>query len=296
MNIFVMILMTTLTSEIELEWFDLNSIKVLINQLPSKAISFGLRILLAAIVLIVGLQLIKLVRKIFKKFMIRVNADKGATQFLDSLIHVLLLIVLVIIIARSFGMDATSVVAILGSAGIAIGLALQGSLSNLAGGILILLLKPFAIGDYIKENTNGNEGTVLKIQVFYTTLTTIDGKIVVLPNGTLANNSIVNYSAAEKRRIDIKVGISYDADMKQAKLLLMNLINQESLILDDERIVFVSELGESAVELTTRFWTKPENYFKVLWKLTEEAKNVFDENNISIPYPQLDLHVKNKNE
>jgi len=279
----------------EFDWFDLNMIKETINQLPSKAISFGIRILLAAIVLIIGLQLIRIVRKIFKKFMARIDADKGAIQFLDSLIHVILIIVLVIIIARSFGMDATSVVALLGSAGIAIGLALQGSLSNLAGGILILLLKPFLVGDYIKENTNGNEGTVIKIQIFYTTLTTIDGKIVVLPNGTLANNSMINYSAAKKRRIDIKVGVSYDANIKLAKDVLFDLITHEPLILEEERVVFVSNLGDSSVDLNIRFWTKPEDYFTMLWKITEETKNVLDKNKITIPFPQLDLHLLNEN-
>lgn len=275
--------------------FKMELIKEMINQLPSKILSFGIRILFAAIVLLIGLQVIKLILRFFKKFMIRIKADKGATQFLESLIHVVLIIVLVFIIASSFGMDATSVVAILGSAGIAIGLALQGSLSNLAGGILILLLKPFLVGDYIHEDSHGNAGTVTKIQIFYTTLTTFDGKIVVLPNGSLANNSIINYSAAKKRRIDISVGISYDANIKHAKDILINLINSDELVLkDQETVVFVSKLGESAVELNLRFWTKPEHYFNVLWKITEETKNVLEKNGIHIPYPQIDLHFSNK--
>jgi small conductance mechanosensitive channel len=281
--------------EVDLGWFDFNSIKKVINQLPSKALSFGLQVVLAIVVLLIGLQIIKLIRKIFRKFMLRIDADKGVTQFLGSLLHVLLVIVLIYIIANAFGVASTSAVAILGSAGIAIGLALQGSLSNLAGGILILLLKPFEIGEYILEDSNGNSGTVTKIQIFYTTLTTIDGKIVVIPNGKLANNSITNYSDAKKRRIDIKVGISYDANIKQAKEILNNLINNECLILnEEEKIVFVSNLGDSSVDLNLRFWTEPKDYFTVLWKMNEEIKNVLDENKISIPYPQMDLHLKNE--
>lgn len=263
-------------------------------ELPSQAMNLGIRILLAALVLLIGLQLIKLVRKIFSRFMKRVEADAGATQFLDSLIHVLLIVILCFIIAGLFGMDAASIVAIIGSVGIALGLALQGSLSNLAGGVLILLLKPFEVGDYIKEDSNGNEGTVKKIQIFYTTLNTFDGKTVVLPNGNLVNNSITNFSDTNMRRIDVTVGISYDADIKKAKEALYNLILKEERILNDqERSVLVTSLGDSSVNLVVRFWTKPEDYFTMLWKMTEEVKLELDRIQVNIPYPQMDIHVLN---
>lgn len=261
-------------------------------ELPSQALNLGLRIVFAALVLLVGLQLIKLVRKIFNRFMKRVEADAGATQFLDSLIHVLLIIVLVFIIAGLFGMDAASIVAIIGSVGVAIGLALQGSLSNLAGGVLILLLKPFEVGDYIKEDSCGNEGTVTKIQIFYTTLKTFDGKTVVLPNGNLANNSMTNYSDTNMRRVDITVGIAYDADIKEAKNAIHDLLLKEDLILEDqESSVVVSNLGDSSVDLFVRFWTKPEDYFTMLWKMTEEIKLELDRIEVNIPFPQMDIHV-----
>lgn len=279
-------------NELGLMELSIENIQESLAQLPSQALNLGIRIVFAALLLLIGLQLIKLARKIFIRFMKRVEADAGATQFLDSLIHVLLIIVLIFIIARLFGVDAASIVAVIGSLGIALGLALQGSLSNLAGGVLILLLKPFEIGDYIKEDSNGNEGTVSKIQIFYTSLKTFDGKTVVLPNGTLANNSITNYSDTNMRRVDVSVGISYDADIKAAKDALYQLIlNEELALVDQERIVIVTNLGDSSVDLIVRFWTKPEDYFKTLWEMTEKVKLELDRINISIPYPQMDVHV-----
>ena len=178
----------------ELEDFtkELNELEKFLNTLPEKALRLGIRVLFAAILLFIGSKVITILRKIVKRSLEHAKAEVGIIQFLDSLIKGALYSILVLIIAENFGFDAAGVVALLGSAGVTIGLAMQGSLSNLAGGVLILLLKPFRVGDFIMESSQGNEGTVLEIGIFYTKLTTIDGKIIVLPNGNLANNSITN--------------------------------------------------------------------------------------------------------
>ncbi len=279
-------------SDNELLLFSKDAIQNAFDTIPQKLMDFGFRVLISIVLLLVGLQLIKLIRKIFAKFMKKIKADQGVAQFLDSFIRISLVILLIIMIARSFGVDAATIVAIIGSAGLAIGLALQGSLSNLAGGILILLMKPFVVGDYISEDGSGKSGTVTNMQIFYTTLTTFDGKIVVIPNGALANHAITNFSTAKKRRVDVLVGISYQSDIKLAKQLAEELMKQEEMILqDEEKVVFVGDLGESSVNLNLRFWTEPANYFAVLWKMTEEIKLLYDEHGVSIPFPQMDLHI-----
>ena len=199
--------------EIAEEEINIGLIEQFFSELPDKLLRFGVRVLLAIIVFFVGAKLIKIVRKMVKKSLLRGNAEQGVIQFLDSFIKAALYIVLILFIGSGFGIDAASVVALLGSAGVAIGLAIQGSLSNLAGGVLILLLKPFKVGDYIKEDTGRNEGTVDEIQLFYTRLVTPENKIIVLPNGNLSNASLTNVTYAPDRRLDIKVGISYKADM-----------------------------------------------------------------------------------
>ena len=217
--------------------------------LPEKALSLGFRVLISIIIFVIGVQLIKLIRKILKKALQRGSADIGVVQFLDSFTKAVLYILLVFMIGENFGLDAASVVALIGSAGVAIGLALQGSLSNFAGGVLILLLKPFRVGDYIIEDNKGNEGTVSEIELFYTKLLTPDDKMIILPNGTLANTSLTNVTATKKRRIDILVGIAYDADIKKAKEVLFALLEKDNVLLkEEEKSVFVSELGDSAVD------------------------------------------------
>lgn len=281
-------------SEITEEEIDIGLIEQFFSELPDKAFRFGIRVLLAIVVFFIGVKLIKLVRKMVKKSLLRGNAEQGVVQFLDSFIKVALYIVLVLFIASGFGVDATSVVALLGSVGVAIGLAIQGSLSNLAGGVLILLLKPFKVGDYIKEDTSGNEGTVEEIQLFYTRLVTPENKIIVLPNGNLSNASLTNVTYAPDRRMDIKVGISYKADIKKAKEVLLEvLINDEHVLKEKEQIVYVDELADSAVILGIRCWFKNEEYWEGKWRITEKVKYALDENEIEIPYPQMDVHVDN---
>lgn len=275
----------------------MNALEKFIAELPEKGLNLGIRVLFAALILIVGFKIIKMIRKILKKSLTRASVEIGVIQFLDSLLNIALDIVLALIVASNFGFDATSIVALLGSAGVTIGLALQGSLSNLAGGILILLLKPFRVGDYIIEDSNGNQGTVKEIGIFYTKLQTGDNKVVILPNGTLANNSITNFSEAHLRRVDITVGISYTADIKKAKEILQRILNADADVKQDNtKKVFVDSLGASEVVLGLRAYCENAKYWDVKWRLLETIKLTFDEEGIEIPYQQLDVHIVKQDE
>lgn len=256
-------------------------------------ITFGLKVLAALVAFFIGRLVIRWIRKIVRRSFERSGADKGVEQFVDSLLKYGLYALLVFSLISSLGFDTTSVAAVLASGGVAIGLALQGSLSNFAGGVLILLLKPFVVGDYIIEDTNGKEGTVKEIQIFYTKLSTIDNKTIVIPNGMLTNNSITNATAKDERQLDLRVGISYDADIRQAKSVIENLLIKDECIIKNEQInVFVHELADSAVVLGIRAWVKNEEYWTTRWRLLEEIKLLLDENGIEIPYPQMTVHVQ----
>ena len=263
-----------------------------LSQLPERALNLGLRILLAVIFFLLGIHLIKFIRKIIRKSMKRANAELGVIQFVDSFLKASFYALLVMLLASAFGVDAASVVAVLGSAGVAIGLAVQGSLSNLAGGVLILALKPFKVGDYIRESYSEKEGTVTEIQIFYTKLLTPDNQTVVLPNGNLANNSLVNVTTQEARRMDISVGISYQADLKRAKEVLNAILaGDEAVLKDRDMLVYVSELSSSCVMLGVRCWFKQEDFWAGKWRITENCKLALDENGIKIAYNQLDVHL-----
>jgi small conductance mechanosensitive channel len=265
----------------------------LIQSLPEKALNLGIRIVLALIFFAVGTWMIKIARKLIRKSMDRAGAETGVKQFVDSFIKAALYVILVFFIASYFGLDAASIVALLGSAGVAVGLAVQGSLSNLAGGVLILLLKPFVVGDYIKEGSGGKEGTVTEIHIFYTRLLTFENQVVILPNGNLANTSITNYSSGKIRRADITVGISYRADLQKAKEILLEVLkNDEKTMKDKEMTVFVDELAASSVNLGVRCWFANEDYWQGKWRLTENCKLALDKAGIEIPYSQVDVHLK----
>jgi small conductance mechanosensitive channel len=271
---------------------DPGAIEKFFSELPEKAMNMGLRIVLALVVFLLGVQVIKLVRKLVKKSLVRGKVDVGVQQFTDSFLKTVLYILLIFMIAGGFGVDAASVVALLGSAGVAIGLAVQGSLSNLAGGVLILILKPFLVGDYIIDE-GGKEGTVTEIQLFYTKLLTPDNRTVVLPNGTLANGSLVNITTDKYRRCDISVGISYGSDIRVAREALMDLLSGDSAVLKDREMrVVVDSLGDSAIQLIIRCWFTNEEYWDGRYRLTEGVKYALDRAGIQIPYPQLDVHVQ----
>lgn len=271
---------------------DPGAIEKFFSELPEKAMNMGLRIVLALVVFLLGVQVLKLVRKLVKKSLVRGKVDVGVQQFTDSFLKTVLYILLIFMIAGGFGVDAASVVALLGSAGVAIGLAVQGSLSNLAGGVLILILKPFLVGDYIIDE-GGKEGTVTEIQLFYTKLLTPDNRTVVLPNGTLANGSLVNITTDKYRRCDISVGISYGSDIRVAREALMDLLSGDSAVLKDREMrVVVDSLGDSAIQLIIRCWFTNEEYWDGRYRLTEGVKYALDRAGIQIPYPQLDVHVQ----
>lgn len=270
---------------------DKNAIEKFIGELPDKALRFGVKVVLAILTFIVGVWIIRLIRKIIHKAFLRANTDKGVMQFTESFVKIALYAILIMVIATSFGVQAASFVAVLGSAGVTVGLALQGSLSNFAGGILILLVKPFVNGDYIVAC--GEEGTVTNIDMCYTKLTTPDERIVVLPNGILANTTIINNTTTPDRRVDFVVSIAYESDIKKAKELILDVLKNENVVLKDRDIVvYISELAAHSVDLGIRFYTENAYYISSKGIILEKIKEVFDKNHIEIPYQQLDVHMK----
>jgi small conductance mechanosensitive channel len=262
-----------------------------LKNLPEKALTFGVRILAAFVIFLIGVQVIKLLRKLIKKTMERAHADNGAVRFMDSFSKAALYVVLVFLIANFCGVDAAGIIALLGSAGVAIGLAIQGSLSNLAGGVLLLILHPFRVGDYITTDS-GHEGTVDEVQIFYTKLKTPDNKVIVLPNGQLSNNSLINATASKHRRLDMTVGISYQADIRKAKDILLQLIQTDPAVCKERDMqVFVDSLGDSSINMGIRCWFHREDFLEGKWRLNENIKYALDEAGIEIPLPQLDVHI-----
>lgn len=264
----------------------------LINQLLPGVLGFLLNVVIALVLLLVGRKLIKMILKFLNRSFERAGTDLSLRGFLNSLIKVALYAVLIMIIADQVGIPTTSFLAVLGSAGLAIGMALQGSLANFAGGVLILFLKPFRVGDYIVEDSKGNEGTVEAIDLFYTHLVTVDNRRIVIPNGTLANTSLTNVSAKSIRRLDLKVGISYSADLKKAKELLKQILDGREKVLKNQDItIYVDSLGDSSVNIGFRSWVNAADYWTEKWAILEQVKLTFDENGIEIPFNQLDVHV-----
>lgn len=255
----------------------------------------GPEILLAIIVLIVGLFLIKRFSKWGEKRMNKRHVDPSLIPFLIGTVRFLLIVLLLISVASMVGIHSASFIAVLGAAGLAIGLALQGSLSNFAGGVLILLFKPFRVGEYIEGQ--GTSGTVEKIEILYTTLKTPDNKMIVIPNGPLANSVTTNYSRHDTRRCDFTFGISYDSNIKKArKVILDTLQSDERVFKDPAPVVVLQSLGDSAVNLVTRVWLKSSDLWDVFFEKQEEIKEAFDANNISMPFPQRDIHIIDQTE
>lgn len=249
-------------------------------------------IVIAAIFLLVTFRVLNSFMKLLKKSFSRSNMEETVAGFLVSLIQTIIRAVLILTAASIVGFEITSFLTVLGSAGVAIGLALQGSLSNFAGGVLILILKPFQVGDYIVEDNKNNEGTVIAIDIFYTKLLTIDNKTVVIPNGILSNTSLTNVTKQDKRRLDLRFGIDYSEDIKRVKDVLLEIMKQEERILPGEEIkIYVEELGDSAIQIGVRVWITMEDYWDVKWALLEKVKCRFDEEKITIPYNHLNVTV-----
>lgn len=259
------------------------------NWLPALS-GFALDLLAAVFILVIGFKAVGAVRRMAERSFARMEMELSLRKFLLSLIQVVLYAVLIFMAAERIGIQSSSIIALLGSAGVTLGLALQGSLSNFAGGVLILLMRPFKVGDYIVSQYG--EGTVAVIGLVYTTLNTTDNKTVVIPNGSLSNSPITNATAEKFRRLDLTVGISYQADLKKAKDILLDIYTSHPKVLKDHPIqVFVDQLADSAVIIGGRGWTATDDYWQTRWDITEEIKLRLDEAGIEIPFNQMDVHV-----
>lgn len=285
---------TIITESLEnLQKVDKNVIQEYLEGIVPDLINFAVQILLAVLLYLVGKRVISFIRKFLRRSLERRSVDIGVRQFLDSVSKYSLYAILWLMILTLFGITTASVIALLGSAGLTLGLALQGSLANFAGGVLILLLRPFHVDDYIISGETGHEGTVKEITTFYTRIQTADNQTVMIPNGKLADGAIVNVTGQQTRRVDILVGIAYSADLKLAKSLLWELAKKETRRLEEEPVnVFVSSLADSSVELGCRFWVKSADYWQTKWDMLEAVKLSFDEHGVEIPFPQVDVHMK----
>lgn len=253
--------------------------------------TYGPKLLLAIVVLLVGLRLIKGVRKMITKVFEKKGTDPTLRPFLTNLLVWALKIMLFISVASMVGIETTSLVAVLGAAGLAVGLALQGTLANFAGGVLILTLKPYVIGDLIK--VGGELGVVKEVHIFNTILLSPENKTIILPNGAVSNGNITNFSKEGKIRVDLTIGVSYDSDIKKAREVLMNMMTSNELVLKDEApLVAVSELADSSVNLAVRPWCHPDHYWDVYFGTLEEGKRLLEEAGVQIPFPQLDVHFE----
>lgn len=251
------------------------------------------RIIIALIILWIGLKVIKLLIKGLKKILDKRNVDASLQSFLSSISDIALKVMLIITIMGMVGIQTTSFIAVLGAAGLAVGMALQGTLQNFAGGVIILLLKPFRVGDYIE--VNGIQGNVVQIQIFNTIVKTLDQKVIIVPNTDLATKMLTNYSSSDVRLISIPVGIAYGSNIEEARKALLNLAASYELALNDPApCVVVTELAESSVNLQVRFWAKNENYWAAVFYMNEHVYNTLNAAGIEIPFNQLDVHVVNK--
>lgn len=274
---------------------DFSVIESFLDAAWPKAFAIVKIIVVALLIWFVGKRVIKVVLKLTKRALEKGKVDDGVQSFLMSLVRILLYGILIVILAGTVGIETGSIIALLGSAGLAIGLALQGSLSNFAGGVLILVLKPFRIGDYIV--VNGMEGTVTGIDIFYTKLRTGDNRVVVLPNGNLSNSDLINVSQEPVRRVDLVASVDYGSDIKKVKQILFDIASGLEYSFEDEEHaiqVYVSSYEASSIDIGLRFWVNAGDYWTAKWKATEQLKEKFDAAGISIPFNQLDVMIKNK--
>jgi small conductance mechanosensitive channel len=252
--------------------------------------AFAPKLFSAILILILGFWIVSIIVKFSEKNMKKSKMDSSLRPFLLSFLRIILKVLVIITAISMLGIQMTSFIAVLGAAGLAVGLALQGSLANFAGGVLILLFKPFKVGDFIEAQ--GHSGTVKEIQVFNTIMKTPDNKTIIIPNGALSNNSVINYSTEPTRRVDLTFGIGYGDDISKSRKVIESLILKDKRVLKDPSYnIFVKELGSSSVDFTVRVWTKAEDYWGFYFDMQENVKLEFDKNNISIPFPQRDVHL-----
>jgi small conductance mechanosensitive channel len=254
---------------------------------------YGVKILGAVAILIIGLWIAKLITKIFHKTLLKKDVDPTLVKFFTALVRVALIVFVVIAAIGQAGIETASFVAVIGAAGLAIGFALQGSLSNFASGVMLIIFRPIKVGDFIEGG--GISGSVQEIGIFITTLTSPDNKVIFVPNSKMTSNNIINYSMNTTRRVDLTFGIGYGDDIDKAKRVITDVIDANSKILKDPAPnVQLHELADSSVNFIVRPWVKTENYWSVYWELTETIKKKFDEQNIEIPFPQRDVHLHQK--
>lgn len=270
---------------------DIVSLERMLEKLYEWVITRGVNVFFGIIFLSIGWKVINKTLKRIRRILESKNADPTITRFLDNVMNVTLKTVLTIIILQYIGVNLTGLTTIVASAGVALSLALKGSLANLAGGVIILVARPFNVGDFIE--TTEHSGVVEKISIFYTYLVTFDNKQILIPNGILTDSSIVNYSSKEIRRVDLTFSVSYEEDVIRVKNVLINILKNNELVLEEpEFFVGISMHGDSAINFIVKAWCKTEDYWTVYYDLLETVKIKFDEEGISIPYPQMDLHVK----
>jgi small conductance mechanosensitive channel len=251
---------------------------------------WGLKVIAAVAIFIVGRWIAMFMRRVIRRLMERANVESIITGFVSSIAYIALLAFVVIAALGQLGIQTTSFIAVLGAAGLAIGLALQGSLANFAAGFLMIIFRPFKVGDFIEGA--GVAGIVEEIQIFTTTLKTPDNKIIIIPNAKLSGDNIVNYSTQETRRVDMSVGVAYDSDLSHVKKVLNDIISQDERVLaDPPPQVVVAELADSSVNLVVRVWTKSGDYWAVKCDMTETIKNRFDAEGINIPFPQREIRI-----
>ena len=279
-------------SSLETLNFKSMTLETIVKRIIDWTFTGGIKLIIGTLAIVIGFKIINKLSKRFINLAEKRNVDMTLIKFIKSFISYTLKILLVLIIAGSYWkLELSGLAAIVASAGVAIGLALQGSLSNFAGGFIILLLRPFKVGDYIQ--TGQFEGTVEQIGVFYTSLTTIDNKVVLIPNGSLSNGSLVNYSAKDTRRVDLVFAVSYESDILKVRGILKDIVQQHRLVLDyPEPFVGLLEQADSSLNFAVRVWVNTPDYLTDYFDLLEEVKLRFDKEEISIPYPQIDLHLK----
>jgi small conductance mechanosensitive channel len=260
------------------------------DQISNLVYEYGPKVIGAIVVLIIGLWVIKLITRGFGRMMQKKETDPSLQGFLKSMVSILLKVLLFISVMGMIGIEATSFIAIIGAAGLAVGLALQGTLQNFAGGVMILLFKPYKVGDFV--DGAGHMGTVKEIGIFTTVLNTPDNKLIIIPNAQLSNSSLTNFSAMETRRVDFTFGIAYGDDFDVAKKVLIELINaDERIFKDPEPFIALSELADSSVNIVVRVWAKGADYWGIFFDMNEKVYKTFTEKGLNIPFPQMDVHL-----
>ncbi|MDO5402713.1 MAG: mechanosensitive ion channel [Eubacteriales bacterium] len=271
-------------------FFSKDNLMNVVDSLCAWSLSMAGKIIGAVLIWIIGKKIIKLCVKLVGRLLDKGSLDVGVKHFIGTALRFVLYAVLVMIVVGQLGFETTSLLTLFGSAALAIGMSLQGSLANFAGGLLILVFKPFQVGDYIVSN--GMEGTVSSIELLYTRLHTIDNKSVMMPNGALANSNITNVGSEKERRLDIEIGVSYSADLRKTREVMTEVLKStESVIKDKEFKVVVKKLADSCVMLESRAWVKQEDYWDTKFALLEKFKNELENNGIDIPFNQLDVHI-----